>query len=135
MAQYAVWLSGRMEFEEARQVLHRLGQISISTSSVWRRTQRWGEQFKALETAQRAIATASPVRGVPVAGETRCQPEMGVAMDGVKVYIRKEDWKELKVGCVFDVQVRPTLDKQTWEMLDLAHCNHRVMASASEIAR
>jgi hypothetical protein len=124
VAQYAVWLSGRMEFGEARKVLDRIGQISISTSSVWRRTQRWGEQFKAVETAQRAVATASPARGVSVAGEIRHQPEMGVAMDGAKVYIRKEAWKELKVGCVFDVQVRPTLDKPTGETLDLAHAVH-----------
>jgi hypothetical protein len=121
VAQYTVWLSGLMEFEEAARVLNQIGQIPISDTSVWRRAQKWGQRFQAEATAQRAIATAAPARGVPVAGEARDLPEMGVAMDGAKVYIRGEDWKELKVGCVFDVQVRPTLDKSTGETLDLAH--------------
>jgi hypothetical protein len=121
VAQYTVWLSGLMEFEEAARVLNQIGQIPISDTSVWRRAQKWGQRFQAEATAQRAIATAAPARGVPVAGEARDLPEMGVAMDGAKVYIRGEDWKELKVGCVFDVQVRPTVDKSTGETLDLAH--------------
>jgi len=121
VAQYAVWLSGLMEFEEAERVLNRIGQIPISDTSVWRRTQRWGERFRAEAAAHRASATASPARGVPVAGEARDLPEMGVAMDGAKVYVREEGWKELKVGCVFDVAARPTLDKSTGETLNLAH--------------
>jgi len=110
-----------MEFEEAERVLNQIGQIPISDTSVWRRTERWGQRFQAEETAQRAVATASPARGVPVPGEARDLPEMGVAMDGAKVHIRGEGWKELKVGCVFDIEIRPTLDKPTGEMLDLAH--------------
>jgi hypothetical protein len=121
VAQYAVWLSGLMEFEEAERVLNRIGQIPISDTSIWRRAEMWGKRFQAEEAAQRATATASPARGEPVHGEQRDQPEMGVAMDGAKVYLRGEGWKELKVGCVFDIQVRPTLDKQTGETLDLAH--------------
>lgn len=119
--QYTVWLSGLMEYTEAERVLNQIGQIPISDTSVWRRTQTWGERFRAAAAAQRALATASPARGLPVPGEVRDLPEMGVAMDGAKVYLRGEDWKELKVGCVFDVDVRPTLDKSTGETLDLAH--------------
>jgi len=46
---------------------------------------------------------------------------MGVAMDGSMIYVREEGWKELKIGCVFDVEVRPTLDPQTGEMMELGH--------------
>jgi len=121
VARYAVWLSGLLEYEEAERVLNQIGQIPISDTSVWRRTQKWGEQFQAEETAQRAVATASPARGVPVAGEARDQPEKGVAMDGAQVHLRGEGWKELKVGCVFDIQLLPSEDPHTHEVLDLAH--------------
>jgi hypothetical protein len=121
VAKFAVWLSGLMEFEEAERVLNRVGQIPLSDSSIWRRTQKWGERLKAVEAAERATATAMPSRGALIRGEARQQPEMGVAMDGAKVYIRKEEWKELKVGCVFDIEVQPTRDEQTGELVDLAH--------------
>lgn len=32
-----------------------------------------------------------------------------------------KDWKELKVGSVFDVEVRPTRDRETGDLTDLAH--------------
>jgi hypothetical protein len=81
VAKYAVWLSGLMEFEEAKRVLNRIGQIPISATSVWRRAEKWGQRFQAEEAVQRAIATASPARGV--------------GMDGAQVHIRGEGWKEL----------------------------------------
>jgi hypothetical protein len=120
VAKYAVWLSGLMEFEEAKRVLNRIGQIPISDTSVWRRAEKWGERFQAEEVAQRAIATASPARGEPVRGEPRDPPEMGVARDGAQVHLRGEGWKELKVGCVFEIAVCPTVDKSMGETLDLA---------------
>ena len=39
--------------------------------------------------------------------------EMGVAMDGGMIHILGEGWKELKIGCIFDVEVGPTLDRET----------------------
>lgn len=42
-------------------------------------------------------------------------------MDGSKVHIRDEGWKELKVGCVFEIEVWPTWDKETKEWVELAH--------------
>ena len=46
---------------------------------------------------------------------------MGVAMDGSMIHIRDEGWKELKVGSLFDVEVRPTVDKETGDRIELAH--------------
>ena len=45
-------------------------------------------------------------------------------MDGTMIYIREEGWKELKVGCVFEIEVRPTRDQETGEWVDLAHAVH-----------
>jgi hypothetical protein len=45
------------------------------------------------------------------------------------VYIREEGWKELKVGCTFDIEVFPTWDKETQEWEELAHAvNNRYVA-------
>jgi hypothetical protein len=46
---------------------------------------------------------------------------MGVSMDGTFIYIRDEGWKELKVGCTFEVDVRPTRDPETGDMVEMAH--------------
>ena len=37
------------------------------------------------------------------------------------IHIRKEGWKEVKIGVVFEIEVRPTKEKKTGEMVDLAH--------------
>jgi len=47
-----------------------------------------------------------------------------VAMDGGKIHIRGEGWKEFKVGCVFEVAVRATPDQETGDMIDAAHAVH-----------
>lgn len=49
---------------------------------------------------------------------------MGVAMDGLMVHIRKEGWKELKAGAVFDIEVRLGQDAQTHEPVQMAHAVH-----------
>ena len=46
---------------------------------------------------------------------------MGVAMDGAKLNIREEGWKEFKIGSLFDIAVRPTQESKTGELIDLAH--------------
>ena len=40
-------------------------------------------------------------------------------MDGAMMHIREEGWKELKVGCVFDVASRTVIDPKTKEAVDL----------------
>lgn len=117
----AVWLSGLLDYDQAAEVLTKVGQIAISPSSVWRRTETWGQRCQVIEAANQASASALPAPREIVAGEARQPQRQGAAMDGAKVNVRQEGWKELKVGCVFDIQVRPTRDKQTGERLDLAH--------------
>jgi len=121
VAKQAVWLSGLVTFEKAEEILGTIGHIVMSDNSVWRRASRWGKRFQALEAAQRAHSMAGPTRDEIVLAQDQVPPVMGVAMDGAKVLIRKEGWKELKVGCVFKVELRPTPDKHTGEFIDLPH--------------
>jgi hypothetical protein len=120
-----VWLSGVTEsFAEAERTFERIGHIAISESSIWRRKEEWGEQFKtAAEEEQEKANTpagANAFRERVWGSEKR----IGVSVDGTMVYIREEGWKELKVGCTFDIEVFPTWDKETQEWEELAHAVH-----------
>jgi hypothetical protein len=121
VAKQAVWLSGLTDFDTAADLLDQIGQIAMSDSSVWRRVKRWGERGKRVEAAHRTTATALPPRQTIVANDIPQAKDMGVAMDGAMVPLRQEGWKELKVGDIFEIAVRPRPDKVTGDLLDLAH--------------
>jgi hypothetical protein len=119
------WLSGAVHsFAEAEEVFARIGHLHTSDSSIWRRKETWGEQFKQVEDIERekanAIASMNSFRERVLGSEKR----MGVSMDGTMVHILDEGWKELKVGCCFDIDVFPTLNKKTQEWEELAHAVH-----------
>jgi hypothetical protein len=124
VAKLAVWLGGLVSFEQAAEILRRVGQIVISESSVWRRVKRWGEEFKALEDAERVLANALPRTGSSPAQRTGAQGRKGVAIDGSMIHIRGEGWKECKLGCVFDVEVHPRRDVETNDFVERAHAVH-----------
>jgi len=117
VAKQAVWLSGLVPYEEAAEILQRVGQIAISKSSIWRRVKRWGTAMQAVEARQqvKAYELAEPQPQDP----NRSRGKMGVAMDGALVHIVGEGWKELKVGCVFDIGARLGSDPQTKEVVQL----------------
>ena len=121
LAKQVVWLSGLVDYGRVAEIMERVGQVAISKSSVWRRAQKWGEQFRELEQTERLVANAVPreVGGLSRGGQS--VGRMGVAMDGGMIHVRDEGWKELKVGCVFDVEVRPTTDRDTGELVNTAH--------------
>ena len=122
LAKDAVWLSGIMDFEKAEEALQRIGQVAMSDSSIWRRTQEWGKRFREIVETERIRANRLPeVWWEPSSRAARSVGRMGVGMDGTKIHIREESWKELKVGCVFDVALYPTLDQHTGDMVELAH--------------
>lgn len=124
MAKWSVWLVGLLPDDQAEQVLSRIGDIAVSDTSMWRRVARWGEKIKAMEALRAARARALPEVGVVVRGECRSGPRMGVAMDGAMINIRDEGYKELKVGCVFEVEMRQEKDRTTREEVERAHAVH-----------
>ncbi len=124
VARQSVWLSGLVPFEQAEAILQEIGQVNISRSSIWRRTQVWGAKFKALEESERAKANVLPEKWQPPSREVEPDRRMGVAMDGMMVHVRKEGWKELKVGAVFDIEVRLGKDEHTREPVQMAHAVH-----------
>jgi hypothetical protein len=120
-----VWLSGsEKSFEHAEEVMGRIGHIEVSDSSIWRRKETWGERFKEVERAEceraNTLGSAEAFRARVLGAKQR----LGVSMDGTMVHIRKEGWKELKVGCCFDIAVYPTRVRDTGDWEDLAHATH-----------
>jgi hypothetical protein len=121
VAKLAVELCGRMTPAETETILDQLGGITFSDTSVWRRVQTWGAKLKALEAARQAEALTVPHRGTTGPGAVPLSQKMGVGMDGVMIPLRKEGYTELKVGCVFEVALRPERDRETGEEVERAH--------------
>lgn len=121
VAKWAVWLCGKIEDDFAEQVLQQIGGLTISDTSIWRRVRVWGEKFKALEEVRSIGATTPPPRREIQRGLVQTPAVMGVAMDGATVNIRKEGWKELKVGCVFEVALCPEWDQEREATVERAH--------------
>jgi hypothetical protein len=121
VAKLAVELCGRMTPAETETILDKLGGITFSDTSVWRRVQTWGAKIKALEELRQAAATALPQRGTVGPGAVPLTQKMGVGMDGVMIPLRKEGYTELKVGCVFEVAMRPEPEAETGEPMERAH--------------
>jgi hypothetical protein len=120
----AVWLYGHVTGAVAAQALKRLAQVDLSESSLWRRVETWGPQIQAYENIQQATANAMPLRGDAPPTALRLPYKMGVGMDGTMVHIRKEGWKELKVGDVFEIEVRPEWVAESETLEDRAHAIH-----------
>ena len=117
VAQQAVWLSGLVPYGRAAEILQRVGQVAISSSSIWRRVKRWGSAMQAVEARQqvKAYELEEPRPHDP----NRSLGKMGVSMDGTLIHIGCEGWKELKVGCVFEIGSRIEKDPLTKEEIQL----------------
>lgn len=124
VARQAVWLSGLVPFAQAETILQEIGQVNIARCSIWRRTATWGAQFKAVEANERVKANALPEQWQPPSRAVEPDRRMGVALDGLMTHIRREGWKELKIGAVFDIAVRLGKDEHTHEPVQLAHAVH-----------
>ena len=117
----AVWLSGVVDsFEEAEEVMKRVGHLQMSDSSIWRRVEKWGAEFEAWQEQKQAQANSLPKREEWLKPNQAQKVErMGVAMDGGMVHIRQEGWKELKAGCVYEIGLEKSWDKESKEWLEL----------------
>ena len=119
-----MWLSGLVDFEQAAEFLNEVGQVDISPTSTWRLTQQWGEALVTLEMKEAEQANATFQEPVGVVPQGQASGRMGLSMDGFLIYVRGEEWKEVKLGCLFDVTTRPVLDPKTTEWVEQGHAVH-----------
>lgn len=121
----AVWLSGAVSsYALVAEVLQRIGGLQLSRTTLWRLAQTVGRKFGALEAAERQRALALPEQWTPPSRAEIADQRMGVALDGALVNLRQEGWKEVKLGVVFDIAVKPTHDQETGETVEFAHAVH-----------
>lgn len=104
-------LSVHMPYEEAKKVYMELTHLSVGRMTVHRTVQCLGTKIAGLEgTVPKALKPK---------GETRRH----VTADGVMIHIRKEGWKEAKVGSVYEVNQ----ERQAREKLYTATVESREM--------
>jgi hypothetical protein len=119
VSRLSVWLSGLTDYAEAAEILEKVGRIHTSASGAWNRTQKWGEIYRQIEEKERISAGQVELRNGVVPGEEQKDQRMGVSMDGFMIQIRKEGWKEVKAGCVFEVRETKVMDEKTQEEIDV----------------
>jgi len=129
VAKQAVKYSGKLSYEETAETLKDLGQIEISVKSVWRLTQHWGEAMQKVEAKEDEQANRTIECVATGRVESKTDQRLGAAMDGTMIYIRGEEWKELKVGCFFEVVAKPTLDVETKDWIELGHARNTTYVS------
>jgi hypothetical protein len=122
LAKEAVWLSGALSsFEQAEEAFARIGHVAMSDSTIWHRAKKWGERFRQLDQQQQTAANRLAQVGEVGPAKSKSAVRMGVGLDGANIHIRQEGWKELKVGCVFDIELRPIFEPDTREWLEQGH--------------
>jgi hypothetical protein len=118
-AKQMVWLASHMAFEAAGEAFERIARRVLPVSAIWDETQRHAERLKRYLDQQQATVGVERVVLSP-AGVDHERP-LGVSLDGGKMNIRGEGWKEFKAGAVFDLVATPELDRKTGEWVDQVH--------------
>ena len=97
MSRLMVKLSADRSFQSSADIVSELLRVSVSDSSVWREMQKAGEKVEGLKQTYDRTQTGAE-------GEATGKV-MGATVDGFMVNIRGEEerWREVKVGCVFEV--------------------------------
>lgn len=111
-----LWLSAKDTYAEAAATFRRIGRRTIPASTIWEVSQRQGERLRAyVQHQQEQVGVERVV--LPPAGADHDRP-LGISLDGGMVHVRGEGWKEFKTGAVFDLIVRPELNRDTGEWED-----------------
>jgi hypothetical protein len=119
MAKRMVWLSALLPYEQCQSVFERIGERQVPASSIWRQTQQHGQRLLGQKEHHRQQVSVERVR-LPDEGYDHAQRK-GLSMDGGMVNIRGEGWRELKVGAVFDVEIRLERNPETKLLEEMAH--------------
>jgi hypothetical protein len=119
LAKPMVWLSGLLPYAQCEQGFERIGERFIPSSSIWRQTQRHGERLQTYVGQGREQVSVERVV-LPDARYDHDQRK-AVSMEGGRVNLRGEGWRELKVGTGFDVEIRLERNPQTQQLEEMAH--------------
>ncbi len=112
-------LAGTRPYVKATETFERIARRQVPSSVIWEATQRHGQRLPGQVAQQQANVGVERVV-LPPAATDHDRP-LGVSLDGGKMNIRGEGWKEFKAGAVFDVVATPELDRESGDWVDEVH--------------
>jgi hypothetical protein len=123
--QQVVKLSVKGSYGEAVEEYHELVGVQLLKTTAWERTQARGARLKEMRAAAAEQAWGMPKRQEIMPGQRLEPVKKGVSMDGVLVYILGEEWKEVKVGCVFEYETHTEYCRKTREAREVVKAKHQ----------
>ena len=118
-----VKLIAHNSYGEAIETYEELVGLSLSKTTAWEKVQKRGQKLGQAQMKAAQEATALPKVQEIVPGTSLEPVNKGTAMDGVFVYIVGEEWKEVKVGCVFEYESQQKYCKKSKEMIEVAQAS------------
>lgn len=103
----AVKLAAIMPYGWAEELLSELAEIGMCGSRIWTQVQQAGGAVNAHLKAQAEQANALPNSDEISPGVAKTAMRLAATMDGAKLNIRAEGWKEAKIGCIFEFVPQP----------------------------
>jgi hypothetical protein len=119
LAKQRVGLSGWLPDAQGQAVFEPMGERLIRASSSWRPTQPHGKRLQTAVEPQRQPVSVERVV-LPAALFDHHQPK-AVSLDGGMVNLRRDGWRELKLGAGFDLETRLEPNPQTQQLDQMAH--------------
>jgi len=107
-------------YGEAIETYEELVGISLPKTTAWEKVQKRGQKLGEVQLEDAEKATALPKAQEIVPGTNLEPVNKGASMDGAFVYILGEEWKEVKIGCVFEYESQQKYCHKTKEMIDVA---------------
>ena len=112
-------------FGEAVAEYEELVGLRLLKTTAWERSQERGERLRKERMVQAEKAWQAPKRQAIMPGEALEAVNKAVSMDGVKVNIVGEGWKEVKVGCIFEFETQRGYRRRSKEKEDLVKAKHQ----------
>lgn len=115
-AYQVVWLSGHVPFAVVSQIFAELSQLSLGTTTIWEQTQVHGERLVTCQETQQRQTSVERTRW----NQQKYDPFLKrcLSIDGGMIHIRKEGWKEFKVGLVSDFMHQWQQDKPSVRLIN-----------------
>lgn len=120
----AVKVATMLSYAAAETLLDELADIQMAGSRIWQEVQTVGVAATDWIEAQTAVANALLNPSEISAGLAVTPIRLAATLDGATVQIRGEGWKEVKVGCVFEVVPNPKAQAHDRETVNAQHIEY-----------
>ena len=118
-----VKLVAHNSYGQAIETYEELVGISLPKTTAWEKVQKRGKQLRESQMIEAEEAAALPKAQEIVPGRRLEPVNKGASMDGAFVYLVGEEWKEVKIGCVFEYERQQKYCHKTKELIDVAQAS------------